>query len=337
MRLLSLFAIVACAACSGGAASVNPAALPNDLGLAAGDGASPSIGDGATPAADLQIALPTHCPCPLESYCELTTDHCVAGCVADDQCGVGRFCEKTGRTCQPGCRSAADCSPDPNGTASCKAGTCIYACDGDLHFCGGACRADAPTACGQSCTPCSAPAHGQATCAAGQCGFRCDTGFAPSGGACVPGVDCYRDLDGDHVPGQTTVQQVPGTTCPSGWTSAPSGGKFDCDDLDPQTFPGQTMTFASSKDYDCNGQIDHFYPATCCHYGPQQEIICNTCGLSVVADCTSTPVTSCTSVVPIKDQPCGTTYDSAPGCTVVGGACKPGGTFSMTSIAVMCR
>jgi hypothetical protein len=53
--------------------------------------------------------LPSQCPCPVESYCDLSSNKCVVGCTTNDQCSTGRACNTTSRMCVNGCRDDASC------------------------------------------------------------------------------------------------------------------------------------------------------------------------------------------------------------------------------------
>jgi hypothetical protein len=53
--------------------------------------------------------LPSSCPCPLESYCDLATNRCKKGCVEDAQCSQGKICLTDSRTCVAGCREDKQC------------------------------------------------------------------------------------------------------------------------------------------------------------------------------------------------------------------------------------
>lgn len=53
--------------------------------------------------------LPEHCPCPVESYCDLSTSSCVVGCTDDSQCSTGRICDDEARRCKTGCREDSAC------------------------------------------------------------------------------------------------------------------------------------------------------------------------------------------------------------------------------------
>lgn len=53
--------------------------------------------------------VPSSCPCPLETYCNLVTEMCVIGCTSDDECDEGRICDTVERVCFPGCREDGEC------------------------------------------------------------------------------------------------------------------------------------------------------------------------------------------------------------------------------------
>src|SRR3954469_22077241 len=37
------------------------------------------------------VDVPSSCPCPKETYCDLAKGSCVVGCTGDDQCDTGRI------------------------------------------------------------------------------------------------------------------------------------------------------------------------------------------------------------------------------------------------------
>jgi hypothetical protein len=53
--------------------------------------------------------LPAGCPCPSGSYCNLSENRCVAGCLADTDCSAGRVCDLEARQCISGCATNNDC------------------------------------------------------------------------------------------------------------------------------------------------------------------------------------------------------------------------------------
>jgi hypothetical protein len=85
------------------------------------------------------IDVPEQCPCPRESYCDLESNRCVAGCLEDDQCApTGRICEPSTRQCRDGCRTDEKCGPgricalgSAASDASPATGTCRPGCRSD--------------------------------------------------------------------------------------------------------------------------------------------------------------------------------------------------------------
>ncbi len=131
-------------------------------------------------------ALPATCPCPVESYCDLSSNTCKAGCTRDEECKAGRFCDEATRTCADGCRTVADCKAPANGDVACAEGMCKATCDARFHACGAACKADTdPTACGTTCTACPIRTNATASCEGGACKSACNAGFHECAGACA--------------------------------------------------------------------------------------------------------------------------------------------------------
>lgn len=78
------------------------------------------------------------CPCSPETYCDLATNRCLPGCIADDDCASGRICESDARTCRAGCRAHDDCSASrpvcEEATWTCREGCLDNAgCTGELR------------------------------------------------------------------------------------------------------------------------------------------------------------------------------------------------------------
>ncbi len=74
------------------------------------------------------MSLPQVCPstgCPAGSYCDASTNKCIAGCQSDNNCASSEIC--TANACVPGCRTDAAC---PTGDV-CDQLKCRKACYGD--------------------------------------------------------------------------------------------------------------------------------------------------------------------------------------------------------------
>ena len=204
-----LLALVGLVACSSGQTVITGAPSGEDGGSTEdGSSADPLLpapaGDGGTscePActgnlvcnAGTCVDLPSTCPCPPESYCELSTNSCKAGCTSDDGCNKGRFCDTATRTCKAGCRADADCplsdtcqnhvcanscgtcnDGNPCTTDTCQRSVCLHTAGNE----NGACADDG--------NPCTSD-----VCKAGQCAHPAgNNGVACSKGACVTGSTC---------------------------------------------------------------------------------------------------------------------------------------------------
>ena len=86
------------------------------------------------------VDLPSTCPCPKGSYCDLSISACKIGCREDQDCGAGQICDAGSFTCKIGCRSCDD--QDPCTADSCQAGSCVHspaptgtACAADSNPC----------------------------------------------------------------------------------------------------------------------------------------------------------------------------------------------------------
>jgi hypothetical protein len=110
---------------------------------------------------------------------------CVSGCTSPAvRCGTSCADVATDARHCGMCNNA--CPAVPNGTATCAARTCGFACNMGYHACAGGCASNTSVAtCGAACAPCVPPANATATCDGTACGFACDAGYMASGSACV--------------------------------------------------------------------------------------------------------------------------------------------------------
>jgi hypothetical protein len=133
------------------------------------------------------VAVPDHCPCPQETYCDLNTNACKIGCLSDPDCSSGHYCDVPNRACVVGCRESAECS----GGTKCIDHQCKAGCngDGDCANSGETCVSNAcscgagQVVCGSACTPlgtntncssCADSCQGAAMCVGGSC--QCELG-----------------------------------------------------------------------------------------------------------------------------------------------------------------
>jgi hypothetical protein len=148
----------------------------------------PPCGNGEVCADGVCTPLPAQCPCPLESYCDLAANTCVAGCIGDEHCSPGEFCDVDVRQCKLGCRNAGECGDDANPctSVSCDKGTCLYPpVAGDM-----ACADDGNPCTGDVCS------GGVCTHPAGNEGQTCDTGNPCASSKCQSGSCVTTPLDG---------------------------------------------------------------------------------------------------------------------------------------------
>lgn len=133
--------------------------------------------------------VPSHCPCPKETYCDLASNSCKRGCTDDTNCNVGEVCDSAARSCMAGCRKDASCGAG----FICQAQGCVAGCRGNSDC----------TAAGQRCNPdtnkCIKACRNQADCAtgmtcddlSGQCVPECPAGNAP----CADSQACVQMAD----------------------------------------------------------------------------------------------------------------------------------------------
>jgi len=176
--------------------------------------------------------LPASCPCPIESYCDVAADRCVAGCLSDGDCSTGRICDADARACRAGCREDGDCGAGQ----ICDATTCRAGCraDGDCgggeiclgSSCATGCRDDSGCAGGEICEgmSCRAGCTGDAECASSEIciDLRCTTGCRDDGecgsGSICESMSCRSGCRADADCGvDATCMATPMTcaTCPA--------------------------------------------------------------------------------------------------------------------------
>ncbi|MCS6914899.1 MAG: hypothetical protein RMK29_11165 [Myxococcales bacterium] len=169
------------------------------------------------------VALPKQCPCPLESYCNLATNMCVAGCTEDGHCAPGRICNEATRQCRTGCRKDTDCgSGKICDNLQCRTGCrkdtdCgpNEVCETPQLVCKAGCTSDTQCAMGQICEQlrCRAGCRNDTGCAMGQiCEMqRCRTGCRKDTD-CGPNAVCRTStlscMPCDNDPDEATDTQV---------------------------------------------------------------------------------------------------------------------------------
>lgn len=218
-----------------GACGDDAASPPDGAPIVRGDGGQQPR-DGAMPADQAQSSpdgptLPSTCPCPKDSYCDLSTNTCVLGCLDDSYCSTGKFCDMTAKLCKPGCRSVADCKDDTNPCTdlACRGGACVF--DPNSAPCaddGNACTKD--VCANGSCTHPPA-ANGKACGAAGDCSSKqCKSGsctdvHAAPGAPCTDDGDSCTDDTCDGAGVCTHTGLPDGTDCPDTWPPYTFGAK----------------------------------------------------------------------------------------------------------------
>jgi hypothetical protein len=198
------------------------------------------------------LDVPSMCPCPKETYCNLGAGRCVIGCTADDQCDTGRICMDASRQCRAGCRDDSTCAaglicvntvctPGCRADSACAieqlcdttALTCHPGCHDDSgcktgHICDqmlcrAGCRADSACPAGQICDAtsltCQAGCRADSGCAAGQicdvASLTCRTGCRADS-ACPAGQLCDATSltcrAGCHVTSDCPLEQICNTS-----------------------------------------------------------------------------------------------------------------------------
>ncbi len=112
---------------------------------------------------------------------------CASSCIAPTPTACAGSCVDTTTDADHCGTCGRVCPSVSNGTATCSASTCGFACNTGFHRCGTSCaRNTDPAACGASCVPCPAPpANGTSTCDGTVCDFTCNAGYGRFGSTCV--------------------------------------------------------------------------------------------------------------------------------------------------------
>jgi hypothetical protein len=174
---------------------------------------------------------PGQCPCPKESYCDLTTNRCVAGCSADGDCNAGRICNPQ-RQCVAGCRQDAQCPAGqicPAATLVCTPGCRQDSdCTGALHDCDTTTNTCVPGCAAHTDCPleqvCDLTQH---TCTDG-----CNTGDTSNPASrCPVGTACTSDTDGRTSCGAICI---PSATGGGNQCRSDSTAMYACSDISRQ-------------------------------------------------------------------------------------------------------
>jgi hypothetical protein len=226
MRRIAILLLAAC--------DPDPIAA-GDAGFDLAQARSLALEDGGI--VDFAVALPQHCPCPANSYCDLATNSCKAGCLGNDQCPSGSLCDTQLFQCVAVCDPKSEC---PNHVPCKENKHGFYVCSGcDSGY--DDCNHDPSDGC-------ETPLNTDANCS--KCGGP-------------PNVVCYQDKDGDRY----VVSSITSThcgSCPTGQTAASQMmmGE-DCDDNDPRVYPDQTVFFTTATstggwDFNCDGFVEYY-------------------------------------------------------------------------------
>lgn len=171
--------------------------------------------------------------CAANESCQSSTCIATPDC-RSTPCPNGYYCDLNDGNCLAGCAGDAQCAPP---TTSCANHQC--ACPDAGSVCAGVCveLSTDPSNCGA-------------------CGQTCASPNTCSGGACYP--TCWQDGDGDGFTSAVTMAMT-AASCPAGWLPQPTA--LDCDDTNPEVFPGQPMYFANPTanvyyDYNCDGSFE---------------------------------------------------------------------------------
>lgn len=180
------------------------------------------------------VDVPAECPCPPETFCDLSSNTCVRGCLDDTDCTTGRICFSDVRECREGCREDAQCGSG-------------RICE-DL-VCRAGCRADEQCAAGQICDAlsCRTGCRDDSQCGSGQiceatlcrAGCRSDTDCSGAGAICDLSANVCRG--GCRVDADCALEQVcgAGDMCEAGCRDdAGCGDGRICDEASGQCRDG---------------------------------------------------------------------------------------------------
>ncbi len=192
-------------------------------------------------------------------------------CSDGDACTGVETCTLASHTCSTGTAVTCD-PPDACTNAACDrdTGECVFTLideDGDGY------ASVTLGTCGDDCIDTRDDVHPGATEQCDGIDHDCDGDPDPLG---LPIF--YMDCDGDGFasasaestdycdPTGSGNPPPPSASCPGGWTAAPpnSPNNIDCDDTDPDAYPGQTMWFTSAAmgggyDYNCINGMEMRY------------------------------------------------------------------------------
>ena len=292
LAFVAIIGAVLAVACSTQSSSVDatdpgPAHGANGASGSSGDPASANCNDSCGNAQVCSdgacVDLPKSCPCPLEAYCDLTSNACKVGCTAPTGCNAGRYCDLGTRSCKDGCgidrdcpaglfcdlaqhqcargcRVDPDCKQPTHGTVSCERGACSTKCETKFHACSGDCKSDTDaTACGASCTACPTRTHATAACTTGACKSTCDRGFHDCAGACAASSDvatCGTSCSPCPTPAHGTSTcdgSACGIACDPGYVRSGSTCVLPC-----ESSPCSGVTYCDGTSHLClDGCVHH--------------------------------------------------------------------------------
>jgi hypothetical protein len=145
-----------------------------------------------------------------------------------------------------------------------------------------------------------------------------------------PMITCHADADNDGY-GAIAGSQFSGTKCPPGFTT----NGTDCDDEDPDAFPGQTKDFDTPRangsfDFDCDGKSevgDIDMPTA-----PKSALLVSSCSDPDIAN-----ENDCIDAI-VVNMTCGTNAKTTQGCLYDAAKCHGGYTYSPGFVyTVYCR